>query len=110
MKLILFLGAGVSKPSGLPTAAELTDFLFRSAFHDEGNGLFRPGRHPDPRLRECDVTPRIRRLLRLLSDHDTRDIKRVGYYPHRGGFRSSGAIYRGATTYEDLFFLCQQIS
>ena len=33
-----------------------------------------------------------------------------GYYPVRGGFRSSGAIYRGGSTYEDVFFLCQQIS
>lgn len=59
-------------------------------------------------MRAADVTPRIRRLLRLLSNHDKRDIKRVGYSPSDN--RSSGAIFRGATTYEDLFYLCQQMS
>ncbi len=110
MKLLLFLGAGVSVPSGLPTAADLTDAVLSAAYHHVGKGIFQAGRHPDPTLRGSDVTRRLRRFLRLLRRHDLRDIQRVGYYPHRGGFRSSGAIYRGPTTYEDLYFLCQQLS
>ena len=43
MKLLLFLGAGVSAPSGLPTAAKLTDQILRDAYHHEGKGLFAPG-------------------------------------------------------------------
>lgn len=109
MKLLLFLGAGVSAPSGLPTAAKLTDHILHGAYQHEGQGRFRAGRHPDPALRRNDLTQRIRRLLRMLIKHDTRDIERVGYYPHHGGFRSSGAIFRGMTTYEDIFFLCQQM-
>jgi hypothetical protein len=42
--------------------------------------------------------------------HDIRDRGRVGYYRVGTGFKSSGAIYRVSTTYEDVFFLCQQIS
>jgi hypothetical protein len=47
----------------------------------------------------------------MLRDHDERDRKRVGYYrPGKTGrFKSSGAIYRSRTTYEDLFHLCQQM-
>ena len=110
MKLILFLGAGVSVPSGLPTAQQLTSAIFRRAYHQDNYVYFSPGRHPVPHLRATDVTPRIHRLLRLLSKHDERDRKLVGYYPEGNGYRSSGAIFRGPTTYEDLFFLCQEIS
>ena len=110
MKLILFLGAGVSAPSGLPTATDLMDRIMRDDYHQEESHVYRAGPASDPVLRAKDFTPRIRRLLKILIAHDIRDIKRVGYYPVRGGFRSSGAIYRGGSTYEDVFFLCQQIS
>jgi hypothetical protein len=92
MRLLLFLGAGVSKPSGLPIAAPLTQKLFES----------RPGEDPS--------APRIRALLAVIQAYDTADIAKVGLMPRAGGFESSGAIYRGPqSTYEDLYFLCQQI-
>jgi len=109
MKLIFFLGAGVSMPSDLPDAKQLTARIFSTPFHDDGTGLFTPGEHTGPGT-GSDLTQRVRGLLCLLSKHDTEDIKRVGLYPVAGGFSSSGAIYRGASTYEDLFFLCQEIS
>jgi hypothetical protein len=109
MQLILLLGAGVSVPSGLPTAPELTDRLFHDAYHDDGAGNFSPGPDPDPQHGASDITRRVRELLRLLRIHDNDDIQRVGLAPRSGGFSSSGAIYRGTSTYEDLFFLCQQI-
>jgi hypothetical protein len=108
MKLILFLGAGVSVPSGLPKVDRLTSSIFRRAYHQDSFNHFSPGRQPDPQLRAADATPRIRQFLRLLRDHDLSDIRRVGYSP--ADDRSSGAIFRGTTTYEDLFYLSQQIS
>lgn len=108
MKLILFLGSGVSLQSGLPAVGKLTSSVFRRIYHQDNNGNFSPGRHSDPNLQKSDVTPRIRLLLRLLRKHDERDIKIVGYSPVDK--RSSGAIFRGdKTTYEDLFYLCQQM-
>ena len=87
---------------------ELTKSLFSRAYHQDSYVHFSPGRHPDPNLRAADVTPRIRRLLELLIEYDEDDIKRVGYSPSLD--RSSGAIYRGdRTTYEDLFYLCEQM-
>ena len=94
MKLLLFLRAGVSVPSRLPTAANLTDWILHGAYHHEGKGLIAPGQHSDQALRADDPTRRIERLLRLLIKHDTRDIKRVGYYVEAaaGGFgREAGA-------------------
>jgi len=108
MKLILFLGSGISKQSGLPMVEQLTESIFSRAYHQDSYVHFSPGRHPDPDLRASDVTLRIRRLLRLLKRHDQRDMKLVGYTP--ADKRSSGAIFRGdRTTYEDLFYLCEQI-
>jgi len=73
------------------------DIILNAPYHHQGDGLFSPGPHPDRELRVSDLTRRIRRLLRFLISHDTRDIKR------------SGAAFRDTTTYEDIFFLCQQI-
>ncbi len=92
MKLILFLGAGSSVPSGLPTAEKLTARLFSS--HSDKSG----------------IASRLRGLLAVIQDYDTADIAKVGMSPQLN-FRSSGAIYRSnKSTYEDLFFLCQQIA
>jgi SIR2-like domain len=108
MKLILFLGSGVSLKSGLPTVADLTLHLLDRVYHQDSYNHFSPGYQPDPHLGAADVMPRIRRLLELLTEHDQGDIERVGYSPSID--RSSGAIFRGAsTTYEDLFYLCEQI-
>lgn len=92
MKLLLFLGAGVSVPSGLPAAEMLTQRLFAA--------------RPD----ESEADARARTLLAVIRDYDTADIAKVGMSP-QWDFRSSGAIFRGSkSTYEDLFFLCQQIT
>jgi hypothetical protein len=108
MKLIIFLGSGVSLLSGLPTVKELTDSIFQSPYHQDSYNHFSPGENPDPNLQTVDVTPRIRQVMQLLRDHDENDMKRVGYSPTDD--RSSGAIFRGdMTTYEDLFYLCEQI-
>lgn len=92
MRLLIFLGAGVSVPSELPTAEELTKKLFQ------------------PTASDNDETIRLRGLLRLLQEYDIADMKRVGLYRQGESFSASGAIYRGgASTYEDIFYLCQQI-
>lgn len=88
--MIVFLGAGVSIASGLPTAAELTARVF------------------EPSAGEDVSVAALRRFLEILRDYDTADIARSG--PFKSGF-ASGAVFRGkASTYEDLFFLCQELS
>jgi hypothetical protein len=106
---MLFLGAGVSVPSGLPTAEQLSRKIFRGSYHEADDRHFYPGRRPASTIVQ-DSTPRVRSLLRLLRRHDRNDILRVGLYSTKSGFASSGAIFRGASTYEDLYFLCQEIS
>lgn len=91
MRLILFLGAGVSAPSGLPPAPQLTELILLAS-----------------RSAACE---QMQTFLNILAAYDTADIARPGLTPTPAGFTSSGAIYRGAqSTYEDIFFLCQEIS
>src|ERR1039458_6796515 len=87
MKLILFFGAGVSAPSGLPTAAELIDKIMHGAYHQKGSHVYAPGPNTDPALRATDLTPRIRKLLKVVMAHDIRDRGRVGYYRVGTGFK-----------------------
>lgn len=108
MQLLLFLGSGVSKPSGLPTAADLTARLLTSRLKIS---------HTQSRAAPCqvnapDVSSRIPKFLRLLKQYDETDIKRVGYTragEHGDRYMSTTAIFRSGSTYEDIFFLCAQI-
>jgi hypothetical protein len=63
MNLILFLGAGVSKESGLPLTGDLTEAILRAPI---GGGY-----PPDPRLPSGGHLERIQSLLRIMADGDT---------------------------------------
>ena len=109
MNLILFLGSGASRPSGLPLVGGIGDLIFRGSYHRDESGDFREG-SPRRRSSHHNGVPQIRRLLRLLARYDTFDRTQViGSYPKGKGFASSGAIYRTATTYEDLYALCWEM-
>jgi hypothetical protein len=93
MKIVLFLGAGVSIPSELPRALDVT------------NKILECSPSYDPKL------VRLVSILREIDKFDNSDRKRPGMYLTKTGFAASGAIGRGqSSTYEDLHFLCSQIS
>src|SRR5207249_8101322 len=96
MKLIVFLGAGISVPSGLPKVDQLTQMILRDPYHQDRDGNFISGRNPDSTLRQTYPTSVVRALLRCISRYDERG--------------SKNAVYRGAPTYEDLFSLCGAIT
>ena len=93
MKLILFLGSGVSWASGLPLAGDLTEAIRGSSEKWPLNPDLL-----DPRFRAGELRERIESLLRTMADFDTRDRKRTK------------ALFRGLTSYEDLFFLCEEMT
>jgi hypothetical protein len=68
---------------------------------------------PPIRIGACLSTPAQKlsdRAFQASQGYDTADIAKVGMSP-QWNYQSSGAIYRGKkSTYEDLFFLCQQIA
>src|SRR5437667_3608276 len=95
MKLIVFLGAGVSKPSSLPMVERLTELIFCVPYHQDRHRNFIKGRNPDAKSRHTDSTSVVRALLLCISRYDKRGRK--------------NAVYRGAPNYEDLFSLCEAI-
>ena len=85
--MILFLGSGVSLASKLPSVSEIKTELLKT-----------------------EDNPRLSKLFELLIDLDT------DYLIHSAPFKDSsgekgytGQIFRAETTYEDLFYLIDQI-
>src|SRR5213083_624275 len=76
MKLIVFLGAGISVPSGLPKVDQLTQMILRDPYHQDRDGNFISGRNPDSTPRQTyppssrgdsRAVPDRRACLRLLD-------------------------------------------
>ncbi|MDB6019239.1 MAG: hypothetical protein JWR19_3728 [Pedosphaera sp.] len=93
MKLMLFLGSGVSKPSGLPCVGEITDALLNDPWVRHTNGVFYPANGVTAGLKE--ITPTLQRFLKLLKSYAD------GYSALRNGQESN---------YEDLFYLARQLA
>lgn len=89
MKLMLFLGSGISVPSGLPRAKEITNSLLNESWHLDRLS-FRPGpprEHGDPTL---DLQGFLKSLKAYADD----------YYALRSGQEAN---------YEDIYYLVQQL-
>ena len=107
--MLLFLGSGVSVPSGLPSVLNLTRaILGDSNFSASGPGPSHIADEMDT-SRRADKTADCRALLKLLYELDVENRASIACYRSGEGFKYSGAIYRSQTTYEDLFYLCEQI-
>jgi hypothetical protein len=96
MKAMLFLGSGVSLPSGLPTTEDLTQSLLNDDWFDHGDNNFFPGHHPsyETYLPDHNIVPLLQKFLKLLKRTYDK------YLISRRGMESN---------YEDLFYLCQQM-
>jgi len=85
--MILFLGSGVSLASKLPSVAEIRTELLKT----EGN-------------------PRLSKLFELLISLDTDYLTYSAPFRDSSGERGyTGQVFRAETTYEDLFYLIDQI-
>ncbi|MBX9595968.1 MAG: SIR2 family protein [Roseomonas sp.] len=89
MHIVLFLGSGVSLASGLPSVPEIRGVLDIEARKSQ-----------DPRLVD---------LLDIVEKLDKNYIKNSAPYKTRSGYSYSGQIFRTQTSYEDLFYLLNQI-
>lgn len=107
--MLLFLGSGVSFSSGLPSVEKLTN-LVRGRLESEWQTArfsVEPGQTL-PFL-ETSTLARVHALLDLLFTLDLENRESIACYWSGKEFKRSGAIYRKLTTYEDLFYLCEQI-
>jgi hypothetical protein len=90
--MIIFLGSGVSLPTGLPDVRKLTEAVLTGDWHKHTDQLFYRGRVTDQIM--ADPTSAIQRFLRFLKG-----LADAGFAKER----------REAAIYEDLFFICNQL-
>lgn len=89
MRLMLFLGSGVSYASGLPDVSEITEQILKGKWHNQSNQNFYPGEEPNPHFRSGNLVPRLQRFLTIAMETT--------------GYKISNP------TYEDYFYVAQQI-
>src|SRR5579862_4923006 len=89
MRIMLLLGSGISLPSGLPRADQITDSLLNEPWHMDHVTF-----HPGPPTEEGDPTSDLQTFLKLLQTYAD------DYYALRGGQKAN---------YEDIYYLAQQI-
>ena len=92
--ILLFLGSGVSFPSGLPDTKTITEKILIEKWHKHTDMNFYEGEHPNEHYRQYDITPKIQKFLIILKEFSD---------PYFLSRRES------ETNYEDLFYICQQI-
>lgn len=67
MRLLCFLGSGVSRPSGLPMSTSITNALFEGPWHKHTDELFYPG-PGGLKLHGVDVADLARSFLKKLAE------------------------------------------
>lgn len=95
MKVLLFLGSGISFPSKLPNVNELTRKVLNDSWYNKPDQMFYPGNYPPNYFQERNIVPRLQGFLKLLKEFADE------YFLNRERFEAN---------YEDLFYLCQQIA
>jgi hypothetical protein len=94
-EILLFLGSGVSYKSGLPNLTDITNSILKDQWFKHTDELFYRGVHPSPYFHQEDITPKLQEFLNIVKGYsDDYLVKRRGW----------------GTNYEDLFYICQQIS
>lgn len=107
--MLLFLGSGVSRPSGLPSVEQITERLLKDTYYYDKNstGTYYSAKHED--LQYAEPMRKVQQLLQLLSELDEYYLQSIAPYWSGKEFLKTGSIYRSVTSYEDLFYLTEQI-
>ena len=95
MKLMLFLGSGISFPSGLPSVDKITNSMLDDDWFDHSDLTFVRGEHTAEYFRKQNLVPRLQSFLRILKEYSD------SFYLKRK---------QNSANYEDLFYLCKQIN
>lgn len=94
LKPMLFLGSGISLPTGLPDLSEITAQLFQKEWHKHSDQTFYPGPSPNPHDQGDEYVFVVKSFLKLLNEFSA---------PYLLDRRSA------KTNYEDIYYLCRQI-
>ena len=107
--MLLFLGSGISFPSELPSVMQITERILKDTYYRDLNttGTYYSTEHED--LQHVETICKVQQLLQLLNELDGHYLQSIAPYESGGQFHHTGSIYRTTTTYEDLFYLTEQI-
>lgn len=107
--MLLFLGSGISRPSGLPSVTQITERLLKDTYYYDKNsiGTYYSAKHEN--LQHLEPMQKVQQLLQLLSELDEYYLQSIAPYWSGSKFLKTGSIYRSVTSYEDLFYLTEQI-
>ncbi|MDZ7724220.1 MAG: hypothetical protein U5R06_15800 [candidate division KSB1 bacterium] len=94
MDALLFLGSGVSFKSKLPDTKSITDAIFNKKWHRHTDQAFYSGPNSTPLFDKIDITKNLQKFLSIIKEYSD------SYFMKRD---------RSETTYEDLYYICQQI-
>jgi len=94
MNIILFLGSGISFPTGLPNVNQITESLLNDKWFDHSDLTFVKGEHPSVYLRSQNIVPKLQSFLRIIKEDNDKFLK---------------TRYNRTSNYEDLFYICDQI-
>lgn len=97
--MLLFLGSGVSLDSGLPSVVGISQRLLDD---DLSGQLIETDKRPGS-------TEQAQQLLRLLASLDGHYLENIAPWLNGKQYEYTGSIYRSYTSYEDLFYLSEQI-
>jgi len=108
--MLLFLGSGISLLSGLPSVMQITERLLKDTYYRDINstGTYYSAKHKD--LQSVKPMRKVQQLLLLLSKLDKYYLRNIAPSWSGSQFLKTGSIYRSTTSYEDLFYLTEQIT
>lgn len=92
--ILFFFGSGVSFPSGLPSANEITNKILIGEWNRHTDSNFYPGRNTNPVFAKNDITPKIQIFLKFIKEYADE------YFAKR---------MIGEANYEHIYFIVNQL-
>lgn len=115
MEITFFLGAGISKPLGMPVVQDIHNILFNENylfFVEDGEEKF--SRIPRDKSKKTsgsdEIMQGIQNFLQGLQYCDEHYLKNIAPFKNKNGLIHYGSAYRKKNNYEILYYLCEQIS
>lgn len=94
MKILFFLGSGVSYKTGLPDTKTITNRLLNGEWHQHTDSNFYPGKHNNEYFQITDITPKIQKFLKFIKEYANSYLKQRGI---------------DESNYEDIYFIVHQL-
>lgn len=110
MKNILFLGSGISIASGMPSVGEISEHLLEKPYNFVKGPPYSFAETQKASYIEDPTIKRIRDLFRLIINIEQDLLKASAPFTSKERTKNTGALFKGDTTYEDLYYIISEIA